>query len=279
MKTLKNNVIIYDDECPMCRLYTFGFTKTGMLDTKGRIPYTGMDMNLNCSIDKDRARNEIALIDTEQNTVTYGIDSLMKILSNRFSFLAPLFRFKPFYNSMQVFYKFISYNRRVIIPSKEYNKEGACTPDFNLKYRILYITLMNLLSTVIATVVINFFFEGNISLRNIQYAAAFIVFLIGAQSFLVFVTAPEKLYEYIGNFTSVIFIQSVLIAALLPIGEMLRHELGFMYMLYAVCVVFTGGIENARRIAVLKINCAASLVYPLSIYFAILAVTLLREVI
>jgi predicted DCC family thiol-disulfide oxidoreductase YuxK len=30
MKTLKDHVILYDAECPMCKVYTHAFTTTGM---------------------------------------------------------------------------------------------------------------------------------------------------------------------------------------------------------------------------------------------------------
>jgi len=39
MKTLKNHMILFDAECPMCRVYTHAFVKTGMLDHNGRSSY------------------------------------------------------------------------------------------------------------------------------------------------------------------------------------------------------------------------------------------------
>lgn len=39
MKTLKNHLILFDAECPMCRVYTQVFVKTGMLDENGRAAY------------------------------------------------------------------------------------------------------------------------------------------------------------------------------------------------------------------------------------------------
>ncbi len=39
MKTLKDHLILYDAECPMCKLYTGAIVKAGMLDISGRAPY------------------------------------------------------------------------------------------------------------------------------------------------------------------------------------------------------------------------------------------------
>jgi hypothetical protein len=273
MKTLKNNIIIYDDECPMCRLYTYGFTRTGMLDSGGRMPYTIIDTNLSCSIDKDRARNEIALVDTEHNTVTYGIDSLMKILSNRFGFFTPLFRFKPFYSSMQALYKFISYNRRVIIPSREYNKAGACIPDFNLKYRLLYIGLLNLVSVVLLTLTTNFFYKGIFSLNDIVYTYIFIFTLIGLQSLT---AGLERLWEYMGNFTTVVFLQCLTAAMLIPLSGIILQFGGGVFLTLLSCIVLLGMVENTRRIMLLKITCGAAFMYPVNIYCAMWLIIFLR---
>lgn len=39
MRTLKDHVILYDEECPMCKLYTSAFVKSGMLEETGRTCY------------------------------------------------------------------------------------------------------------------------------------------------------------------------------------------------------------------------------------------------
>ena len=45
METLRDHTIIYDDECPMCNIYTRAFVKHGLLDKKGRkgfhLPHRG----------------------------------------------------------------------------------------------------------------------------------------------------------------------------------------------------------------------------------------------
>src|SRR5881398_2373493 len=117
MKTLKNYTILYDAVCPMCNLYTGAFVRAGMLDSKGREPYQSSDMF--SRVDTQRAVDEIALVNKETGEVIYGVQSLFFILEHSFPFFKPVFRSKDFAWCMNKVYKFISYNRRIIMPSKE----------------------------------------------------------------------------------------------------------------------------------------------------------------
>jgi predicted DCC family thiol-disulfide oxidoreductase YuxK len=40
MKTLENHTLLYDEDCSLCKVYTTGFIKTGMLDQNGRQAYS-----------------------------------------------------------------------------------------------------------------------------------------------------------------------------------------------------------------------------------------------
>src|SRR3982751_1376552 len=117
MKTLENHLILFDGESPMCNAYTNACVKTGMLGASGRAAYqNGMD-NVCPLIDKQRAVNEIALVNMENGEVTYGVKSIFKILANACPMFAPLFAFQPLVWLMSKVYAFISYNRRIIIPA------------------------------------------------------------------------------------------------------------------------------------------------------------------
>src|SRR5580698_2819025 len=95
VNTLKNHTILYDADCPMCKAYTNAFTATGMLDPNGRAPYQHMPDFACPLIDHQRAVNEIALINKTTGQVTYGIESLFKIIANSFPIFRPLFNCKP----------------------------------------------------------------------------------------------------------------------------------------------------------------------------------------
>lgn len=89
MRTLRNHIILYDEECPMCKAYTRGFVKAGMLGDEGRQSYQQVPAAFCPLIDKQRAADEIALVNTETGTVSYGIDSLFTVIghSSRYSHL------------------------------------------------------------------------------------------------------------------------------------------------------------------------------------------------
>ncbi|WP_431214023.1 hypothetical protein ACQ86N_03830 [Puia sp. P3] len=110
MRTLRNHIILFDAECPMCDLYSRGFVASGMLDGDGREPYqevlggggtvlggggkiVGAGVVAGggvCPVvDRQRAVNEIALVDTTTGAVSYGIDSLFKVIGHSFPFSAP----------------------------------------------------------------------------------------------------------------------------------------------------------------------------------------------
>ena len=124
MKTLEQQTLLYDKDCPLCQVYTSGFIKTGMLDKNGRKPFSTISTEEQTYIDINRASNEIALVDTKNKTVIYGIDSLLKVLGYRFPIIEKIGHTKPVKFLLKKLYSFISYNRKVIIPSPE-NKSKA----------------------------------------------------------------------------------------------------------------------------------------------------------
>ncbi len=162
MKTLENNILIYDCDCPMCNVYSGAFIKSGLLEPQGRMPYNEMTTPIKNLLDLDRSRNEIALIDIKQNKVIYGLDSLITILGNNFPFIKIIFRFSPFYWLMKKVYSFISYNRKVIAPTKTFNPEGTCIPDYNVKYRIAFIVM----ASFFVAWILNLYFANIPSIKN-----------------------------------------------------------------------------------------------------------------
>lgn len=142
MNTLENHTLLYDTECPLCNFYTASFISAKMLDKKGRVPFNQLKSLKIKSIDAQRATNEIALVNTKTNQVIYGIDSLLKVIGSSFPLVEKIGNFKPIYFLLQKLYSFISYNRKVIIPAELKKKEVlVCEPDFNVKYRLLFIAL------------------------------------------------------------------------------------------------------------------------------------------
>ena len=150
MKTLQHQTLLYDADCPLCRVYTNGFIKAGMLDANGKKPYCQLSDLEQSFVDVGRASNEIALVDNENKTVVYGIDSLLKVIGFSFPYMEKVGQLRPVKFFLKKLYSFISYNRKVIIPSKV-NKalKLQCVPDFSLKYRCLYIAFASVVTSFV----------------------------------------------------------------------------------------------------------------------------------
>jgi len=136
MKTLQNHTLIYDNECPMCNIYSKGFITCGMLDENGREAFTELTLKNKNLIDFKHAKNEIALVDHNKNEVIYGLDSLLLIIGNSFPFFGKIARIQPLYWFFKKLYSFVSYNRKQIIPSKKDDTEQSCIPDLNFFIQI-----------------------------------------------------------------------------------------------------------------------------------------------
>jgi len=147
MRPLNNHSLIYDTDCPLCVGYTNAFTKYNLLDEKGKKPFSKLTQEDKKNINIHKAANEKALINTKTKEVIYGIDSLLTILGNSFPIISKIGNLKPIYYILQKSYKFISYNRKVIITVKQ--TKHTCTPDFNIKYRWTYIIFCSLISSLI----------------------------------------------------------------------------------------------------------------------------------
>ena len=136
-----NKIIIYDDSCPMCSVYTKAFVRTGFITQEGRKSFSNIDAEILEQIDNYKCRNKIPLIDTSNNSVKYGIDALLEILNEKIPLIKTIGTFKPVNRFLKKLYNLISLNRRVITASKLNSNGFDCTPDFNLKYRLLFLFL------------------------------------------------------------------------------------------------------------------------------------------
>ncbi len=144
----KTKIIIYDDTCPLCTAYTNGFVQTGLIEKKDRIKFSSITPELLALVDIKRSANEIPVIDVNTKQVWYGIDALLEILSQKLPFIKVAGNTKPIKWLLYKLYKFISYNRRVIVATKQPANSFDCTPDFNLRYRILFMMVFLILNTM-----------------------------------------------------------------------------------------------------------------------------------
>lgn len=247
MRTLKNHTLIYDNECPMCSIYSNGFIKSGMLDESGREAFTELGFRNKSLIDFNRAKNEIALIDHEKNKVIYGLDSLLLIIGNSFPDLEKIVRIKPLYWISKKLYSFVSYNRKQIIPSKKDHAEEACVPDFSVKYRIAYMSFVVIFSAYILSV---FSTKSGLGLsQNFWREFAICLGQIIWQTLFLKTCLKDKVWNYLGNMMTV-----SLIGTLLLIPALFLNLSSVFSIIYFGIVLFIMFLEHIRRCRILQLS-------------------------
>ena len=269
MKTLTNQTLIYDEDCPLCRAYTTAFVKTGMLDEQGRASFCILAEQEIDYIDIKRASNEIALVDWKNKTVTYGIDSLINVLGNLFPMVYKIGHIKPVHFLLEKLYAFVSYNRKVIIPGKP-GVQLQCIPDFNFRYRLLYI----LFAIAITALALDAYAkkiilipEGSFT-RELILASGQVIF----QAMFLFQKNRKTVLAYAGNLMTVSLMGALLLMPMLilnaftPLPQM--AILGWFGV--TVGVMF---LEHYRRVHLLKlplILCLTWILYRIIALFFIL---------
>ncbi len=251
MKTLNNNIIYYDEDCPLCQAYTSTFVKTKMLDFDGRKPFGKITREEQHFIDIERASNEIALMDTESKTVTYGLDSLLKIIGFSFPWVEKMGKTKPMGYILKKIYAFISYNRKVIVPSKLNNENKLqCIPKFNMSYRMLYI-----LFAAVITVLVLFDYSSSfsfISESSIVRESTLVIGQILFQGILIVNLKKKEIIDYLGNLMTVSLMGSIILSPILLIGNFLLIPETMLLIWFGIAATIMF-IEHGRRIKLLKL--------------------------
>lgn len=253
---MKHHTIIYDDECPMCDLYTKGFVQSGMLDENGRVPFSKINDDLLNLIDRKRSCNEIAFVNLENQEVLYGIDSLFAIIGNRRPLLKSLFRFKPFRFTMRKLYSFISYNRKVIVPGKIFEGENSCVPSFHINYRWAYIIFAWLVTAFVLTFYSTYLYplvpESTMS-REFLICGGQIIF----QWAFVGLINKERVIHYLGNMMTVSLMGALLLLPILLLTT-IGLESAYVYTAWFLIVAGVMFFEHMRRVKILGIHWSAS---------------------
>src|SRR4051812_47370264 len=108
-------ILLYDDYCPLCTWYSGLFVKFGLLKKENRIPFSNAATQVLTRIDIERGKNEIPLFDTASQKTLYGIDALLEILGQKVPVIKTVGNFPGINWFLKKLYKFISYNRKVIV--------------------------------------------------------------------------------------------------------------------------------------------------------------------
>lgn len=250
MRTLSNYKLLIDKDCPMCQLYGGAFEKTGMIEQGTCSPYQTIDTTVSNRVDMNKARNEIAFYNTQTQEALYRLDALVYIITHNFSFLKPILKNITVEFLLRKLYKFISFNRKIIAPSSPQLNERICVPDLNLKYRLLYVAFVVLVSSTVLfhfTKPINEFmgWENHLG-REFLVCLGQLVW----QSVILYKLPKSKLLDYLGNMITVSLIGTLLLIPMLLIS----NPLPLLYLTYFGLVVGFMFFEHVRRCKILGVG-------------------------
>jgi hypothetical protein len=250
--------------------------KYGFIHDDARQSYQKAIQNDRLLFDKERAKSEIALVSEGGNTL-YGVDSMLKVISYKWGIISRIGHFFPFYWLLQMVYRFISFNRKVIAPVT-CNTECSCTPKFNLFWRIAFISFCGLMTYVLVGDFFNF--ELTTYLRNDYFSLEFALF-VGQ---LVFQTVAFKilkqndLFTYLGHVAFISLLGALALGGagiVLSFLQSLTIQSGLLAPFFfgvVVCLMF---VEHIRRVKLLGLSSwltvsllvFRTLIYPLVFNF------------
>lgn len=236
---LSDKVIIYDDSCPMCKLYTYWFVAWGFLKPENRIGFATAPASITSKVDLVRGRHEIPLFDRSTNETIYGLSALTLILGSRWAWLNPVFKSKLFYWLFHPIYEIITYNRRVIAGCKACCGFD-CAPDLNRFYRSVYIGLAS--SVVLAIIGMLLIFGAAIGKLAIGLIVAFSFVGLVCGSVVRLSDSSLASWNYVGNYTTTILIVAITVLPI-ALGASLPRELAWINMAVGVLL----GLSELRR--------------------------------
>ncbi len=212
-------MLIYDEDCPLCSAYTKAFVYTGLLEEAGRKSFREVGIETLGLVDTKKCNNEIPLIDYNTKEVWYGIDALLEILDSKVPFIKFIGNITPVKWILTKAYKFISYNRKVIVA----RRAGAgydCSPDFNARYRLVFLLCFLVFNSLMLyplyAGVFNRSFIGGSSYMQVQFAH---LIFVGVNISSALLLKKKLAYEYLGQVNMLALITVLLLVPLLLINN------------------------------------------------------------
>ncbi len=201
MKTLDHKLIIYDSNCRVCSFLRSVVLRVTAIPESKIKSFALLDEKWLNSVDANRLRNGMALIDTAGGDTIYGTDGIGFIFSSQYKIADFLFRFSSFRWLFNVLYKTTAYNRYIVaLPKSTF--ECDCFPDKVARYRVTYIGIaifISVLLTGLFGITISGFFTGTAALK----AAIEMLLIAGSgwvlQILLAMFFMKNKALDYIGH--------------------------------------------------------------------------------
>lgn len=267
---LKDHQILFDAECPMCKLYTKAIVSAGILDKSGRVAYQEVDEDTCPMLDRQRAMDEIALINYQTGEVTYGIHSLFKVIAVAVPAMNCFFSFQPFVWLMEKVYAFISYNRRVIVPPQVNSGSFQLQPTFRLSYRIAYIVFALLLTGCVLSVYSKLF-DGIIPHGNEYREYVICCGQVLCQGLVILIINRDQIWTYLGNMMTVSLAGALLLLPMIWLSSwsFIHPMTATFWFLAVVGLMF---MEHIRRCKLLDVRWLLTISWVLYMICSLVAI-------
>ena len=217
-----------------------------------RTPYHNMQDNVHSILDVNRARNEIALVDIENQKVTYGLQSIYVIILNRFPMLKAIL-FNPIIKGFfSVLYNLISYNRKVIMPQRVHHDYLNCIPDYNKTFRWFYLFLSGIVVSSILYMV-NGYLSAVLEPSNVLREIGLTVGLVLFQGAWLYFLFPKKVMDYLGNMMTISLFGAMAVLPILGIYVLSGINQPSMLLIGIAIVVIGMFLEHIRRVQLLRL--------------------------
>ncbi|MFT3704439.1 MAG: hypothetical protein QM802_18870 [Agriterribacter sp.] len=268
---MKAQVLVYDDNCPLCIAYSQLFVRYGLLQPEERKPFSTIDESLIAAIDFEKAKNEIPLIDMNSGEVLYGIDALVSILSRKAPLIKKIVAVKPVDWFLSRLYKFISFNRKVIVAKRCSQGTIDCAPSCNYFYRSLFLLFFLSFNTAmlypVHTQLLNHLPNYHLSFMQLQVAHFLLVTINCTLSLSLSV---KNAFEYLGQVNMLALTTIGLLLLFIPVAHLLNNAstiiigyfLGltiFIFKEYLRRMHYAGILQRHHWIAALNITSIAML--------------------
>jgi len=240
MKTT-DKILIYDDACPLCVAYTSAFVKAGLLTTEGRKSFSDASPELLHTINYQRSKNEIPLLDPVSNKVWYGIDALLEILGQKCTLIKTIGHLKPVNWFLRKLYSFISYNRKVIVAAKASPLKIDCSPSFNMFYRLLFMLVFLAVNTLMIYPVHQHLLT-KIPGYTLSVEQLFLlhIVMVAINCILALFMPKQTAFEYLGQVNMLTVVTNLLLLPLLITGTLLNlyNWINYLYLGLLTIVIF-----------------------------------------
>jgi hypothetical protein len=141
----------------------------------------------------------------------------------------------------------------VIAPGKEFFKAGSCYPDYNMKWRWIYI----LVTSVFVAFILNRYFNGITVYHNahIQFGTEWLIAIgqLAFQSVIVFFRRKDRMLHYFGHLMTISMIGALLLIPGIILRNLFPTISENIYIGYFAIPVSIMLWQHVRRVKILEL--------------------------